>query len=289
MKKRTVLVVLLITTLSLGACTGDMASTYNSSETKEAADDIKDAFSDIKESFSDTKEDIKDSFSDTKEDIKESLGEAQDALGEAGSDTKEAVAESGILDDIQSGIDDIQEDVKEELGSNKKDSGSDTPADASMSQLNAIKSAKSYLSFSGFSKQGLIDQLSSEYGDQFPVEDAKYAVDFLESIGFVDWKEQAIKSAKSYLDFSSFSKQGLIDQLSSDYGDKYTKDIAAAAVDYLEQNGMVDWKEQAAKSAKKYLDFTSFSRQGLIDQLTSEYGDKFTLEQAEYGVSQVGL
>ena len=34
---------------------------------------------------------------------------------------------------------------------------------------------------------------------------------------------------------------------------------------------------------------TSFSHAGLVEQLSSEYGDQFTVEQAEYGVSQAGL
>lgn len=90
------------------------------------------------------------------------------------------------------------------------------------SQQNAIRSAQSYLDFMAFSRLGLIDQLSSEYGDQYPVEDATFAVDSLN----VDWNEQAIKAAKSYLDFQAFSCQGLIDQLSSDYGDQYTVEQA---------------------------------------------------------------
>ena len=39
-------------------------------------------------------------------------------------------------------------------------------------------------------------------------------------------------------------------------------------------------------SAKSYLEFSSFSRQGLVDQLAYE---GFTPEQAEFGVSQTGL
>ena len=48
----------------------------------------------------------------------------------------------------------------------------------------------------------------------------------------------------------------------------------------------VDWNEQAAKSAKNYLEYAAFSRSGLIDQLIYE---GFTPEQAEYGVNQTGL
>jgi hypothetical protein len=85
------------------------------------------------------------------------------------------------------------------------------------SHRNAVRSAQSYLDLKGFSRQGLIDQLSSEYGDQYPVEDATIAVD---SLG-ADWTAQAGRSAQSYLDLKGFSRQGLIDQLSSAYGDQF--------------------------------------------------------------------
>lgn len=51
----------------------------------------------------------------------------------------------------------------------------------------------------------------------------------------------------------------------------------------------VDWNEQAAKAAKNYLDMTSFSRKGLIEQLSSDAGDGYTKEQATYGVDKAGL
>jgi len=89
-------------------------------------------------------------------------------------------------------------------------------------QRNAVRSAESYLDFSGFSRQGLIDQLSSEFADQYAVEDATVAVD---SLG-VDWNAQAVRSAENYLKVSGFSCQGLIDQLSSEAGDKYTLEEA---------------------------------------------------------------
>ena len=44
-----------------------------------------------------------------------------------------------------------------------------------------------------------------------------------------------------------------------------------------------------AQPAKSYLDTSNFSRQGLIEQLESEYGDGFTHAQAVYGVNQTGL
>lgn len=99
------------------------------------------------------------------------------------------------------------------------------PPKVSVSKQNALRSAEDYLSFTAFSKQGLIDQLSSEYGAGFPKKDAEWAVAQLK----VSWKDQAVKSAKDYLEFSAFSRQGLIDQLSSEYGGQFTYSQAVHA------------------------------------------------------------
>ncbi|MEU0542322.1 Ltp family lipoprotein [Nocardia sp. NPDC005978] len=88
-------------------------------------------------------------------------------------------------------------------------------------------------------------------------------------------QRNAIRSAQQYLDYSAFSRSGLINQL--EYEDFSTAD-ATFAVDSLD----VDWNEQAAKSAKQYLEYTSFSRSGLIDQLVYE---GFTRAQAEHGAN----
>lgn len=108
------------------------------------------------------------------------------------------------------------------------------PRDPNRSEItfamqNALDSAEDYLDFSGFSRLGLIEQLSSQYGDGYAVADATWAVD---SLG-VDWNQQAVRSAKSYLDFTSFSRQGLIEQLSSSYGDQFTVAQATYAADKL--------------------------------------------------------
>lgn len=89
-------------------------------------------------------------------------------------------------------------------------------------QQNAVRSAKQYLSISGFSRNGLIQQLSADAGDGYKVTDATVAVDSLK----VDWNQQAARSAKQYLSISGFSCKGLIEQLSSSAGDGYTKSQA---------------------------------------------------------------
>lgn len=102
------------------------------------------------------------------------------------------------------------------------ESQTDDASSLTKPQQNAVRSAEAYIRMSGFSRQGLIDQLSSEYGDNYNVEDATVAVDSLD----INYNEQAKRSAESYLDMSGFSCQGLIDQLSSDAGDKYTVEQA---------------------------------------------------------------
>lgn len=83
----------------------------------------------------------------------------------------------------------------------------------------------------------------------------------------------------------SFSRQGLIDQLSSGYGSQFPVEDATFAVDSLNW----DWNEQATKKGQSYLDFMAFSCRGLIDQLSSPYGSQFTIEQATYGATALGL
>lgn len=92
-------------------------------------------------------------------------------------------------------------------------------------------------------------------------------------------QQNAIREAEGYLDYTAFSKSGLIEQLEYE---GYPTEEATFAVDQIE----VDWNEQAVKSAQSYLEYTSFSRSGLIEQLQYE---GFTTEQATYGVDQVGL
>ena len=89
-------------------------------------------------------------------------------------------------------------------------------------QNNAVRSAKQYLSMTGFSRNGLIHQLSSDAGEGFDVSDATIAVDSMN----IDWNQQAVRSAKLYLNMMGFSCKGLIKQLSSSAGEKYTVDQA---------------------------------------------------------------
>jgi hypothetical protein len=71
----------------------------------------------------------------------------------------------------------------------------------------------------GFSRTGLIQQLSSSAGEGFSLADATYGVDATHT----DWNAQACLSAKGYLQMEPFSHAGLVEQLSSTAGDGYTQ------------------------------------------------------------------
>ena len=91
-------------------------------------------------------------------------------------------------------------------------------------------------------------------------------------------QQNALESAKLYLEIMPFSYTGLIEQLEYE---NYSKEDAAYAAD----NCGADWNEQAAKAAKNYLDIMPFSKEELIKQL--EY-EGYTHKQAVYGVEQNG-
>lgn len=138
-------------------------------------------------------------------------------------------------------------------------------------------------------------------------------------------EQNALKRAKEYLNYSSFSYDGLVEQLefegythseavyaADNCGANWNNQALEKAKQYLaysafSYSGLVeqlefegyshsdaidavnncgaDWNEQAAKKAKQYLDYSSFSRTGLIEQLEFE---GFTHSQAVYGAEQNG-
>ncbi|WP_368496886.1 Ltp family lipoprotein [Herbiconiux sp. A18JL235] len=102
-------------------------------------------------------------------------------------------------------------------------------------------------------------------------------------------QSSAVRSDQSYLSFSAFSRVGLTEQLTSEYGEGFTPEDAEFAIAYLRSTGAVDWNQEAAESAKSYLEIQGFSRDGLYEQLASEYGEGVTPDQANFGLAAVGL
>lgn len=88
-------------------------------------------------------------------------------------------------------------------------------------------------------------------------------------------QRNAVSKAKDYLEYSAFSRSGLIKQLAFE---GFSDADATFAVDSLD----TDWDAQAVKKAAEYMDYSSFSQQGLVDQLVFE---GFTQAQAEHGAA----
>ena len=95
----------------------------------------------------------------------------------------------------------------------------------------ALKKAEKYSNMMHMSKQGIYDQLTSEYGEQFSPEAAQYAVDNMQA----DWNANALEKAKSYQEQMSMSPEAIRDQLTSDSGEKFTQEEADYAIANLPQ------------------------------------------------------
>ncbi|MBQ4511520.1 MAG: Ltp family lipoprotein [Anaerolineaceae bacterium] len=93
-------------------------------------------------------------------------------------------------------------------------------------------------------------------------------------------KDEALQTAKNYLDSMPFSRTALEELL---LFSGYSFEEAEYAVD----NSGADWKEMAAQSAAFYLSSTDYSKNGLIRQLESA-AEGYTHEEAVYGVEKAG-
>ena len=100
-------------------------------------------------------------------------------------------------------------------------------------------------------------------------------------------QKNAVQAAENYLDTGmGFSRHGLIQQLTSEAGSGFKRADAVFAVKQVAPN----WKKQAVMAAQNYQDTgMGFSRDGMIQQLTSKAGSGFTPEQAEFAVDKLGL
>ncbi|WP_231820891.1 Ltp family lipoprotein [Microbacterium resistens] len=93
----------------------------------------------------------------------------------------------------------------------------------------------------------------------------------------------ALKKAEMYSSVMYMSKAGLYDQLTSEYGEKFSPEAAQYAVD----NVKADWNANALAKAKTYQEQMAMSPEAIRDQLTSEYGEKFTQEEADFAIANL--
>ena len=106
-----------------------------------------------------------------------------------------------------------------------------------------------------------------------PTQDSKLPLDF----------HSALSQAKTYSEMMHMSKQGIYDQLTSEYGGQFGPDAAQYAIDNLE----ADYNYNALEQARNYMDIMPMSMNELYDQLVSEYGEQFTPEEAQYAIDNL--
>lgn len=95
--------------------------------------------------------------------------------------------------------------------------------------------------------------------------------------------KSALKKAQFYSDRMYMSKAGIYDQLTSEYGEKFSPEAAQYAIAHLK----ADFNKNALHKAKFYQDRMAMSPEAVRDQLSSEYGEKFTPEEADYAVQHL--
>ncbi len=100
-------------------------------------------------------------------------------------------------------------------------------------------------------------------------------------------QQNAFKTAKRLLQYMNFSRKALYEQLTSEKGNGYSPEEANYALDKLEAEGLVEWNEQAVRTAEIYLRVKPMTKDALIDLLSNQYGAGFTEEQAKYAADAV--
>lgn len=93
----------------------------------------------------------------------------------------------------------------------------------------------------------------------------------------------ALRKAETYSSMMHMSQAGIYQQLTSEYGERFTPEAAQYAID----NVQADWNANALEKAKNYQDMMDMSPAAIYDQLVSEYGEKFTPEQADYAIQHL--
>lgn len=93
----------------------------------------------------------------------------------------------------------------------------------------------------------------------------------------------ALRKAETYSSLMHMSQAGIYQQLTSEYGERFSPEAAQYAID----NMQADWNANALEKAKTYQDTMAMSPAAIYDQLVSEYGEKFNPEQADYAIQHL--
>ena len=93
----------------------------------------------------------------------------------------------------------------------------------------------------------------------------------------------ALTKAQMYVDTMPFSEQGLYEQLTSEYGEKFSPEAARYALNLVE----ADWNAEALEAALVYQNDMAMSPDAIHEQLVHPNGNQFTNEQADYAVANL--
>ena len=93
----------------------------------------------------------------------------------------------------------------------------------------------------------------------------------------------ALIKGQEYADSMYMSKKAVYNQLTSDYGEKFSSDAANYAIANIKAN----WNKNALQKAKDYQEEQNMSPDAIYDQLTSDSGEQFTPEEANYAVQHL--
>ncbi|MBQ0836655.1 Ltp family lipoprotein [Lactiplantibacillus pentosus] len=96
--------------------------------------------------------------------------------------------------------------------------------------------------------------------------------------------QAALKKAQSYARHMDMSEAGVREQLASSYGENFTPEAVTYAMEHLEG---IDWEANALAKAKSYQKDMAMSTESIREQLTSDYGEQFTSEQADYAIQHL--
>lgn len=100
----------------------------------------------------------------------------------------------------------------------------------------------------------------------------------------VPWEyTAALKRANQYSEQLYMSKNKIYEQLTSEYGGKFSHEAAQYAI----ENIKADWNYNALKKAEVYRDKLGFSPKAIYDQLIHKNGSYFTSEQAQYAIDNL--
>lgn len=93
----------------------------------------------------------------------------------------------------------------------------------------------------------------------------------------------ALIKGQEYADRMYMSKKAIYNQLTSDYGEKFSSDAANYAIANIKAN----WNKNALHKAKEYQEEQNMSPDAIYDQLTSDYGEQFTPDEANYAIQHL--